>query len=195
MTPLAFLDTETTGLRVENGHRIIEIGIVTHDWEPAYPGSRVGRTVIDTHVTRVNPIEPDGTQHPIEAGAQAVHGITLDMLRGEPRFASVVDWLLKHVRGRSVVIHNAPFDVGFLDAELARVGCGPFAIWCRGVICSRERSKRTWPDQSASLNALCDRLGVNRAARDHAHGALLDAELLAECWMRWPVRQEETAHA
>jgi DNA polymerase-3 subunit epsilon len=172
MTP-AFLDTETTGLRVEQGHRIIEIGVVIYDTEPER-GSWC-----HTHQWR---LWPDG--HPIEPGAEAVHGIALDELRGKPRFGDIVDQLLDTVRGREVVIHNDTFDLGFLDAELARIGREPFATHCARVTCAVAASRRVWPDQSASLDALCDRLGVDRSARAEHHGALLDADLLAQCWMR-----------
>jgi DNA polymerase-3 subunit epsilon len=166
------LDTETTGLEVSEGHRLIEIGCV----------ELVSRRPTGRHFHRyLNP------EREIDVGATEVHGFTLEKLQGESRFADVVEEFLAFVEGAELIIHNAPFDLGFLNAELGR--------WCEAV--SRKRlvmerqctvvdtlalARSRHPGQRNSLDALCKRYGVDNSRRD-LHGALLDAEILAEVYL------------
>lgn len=161
------LDTETTGLEPKQGHRIIEIGCVE---------------LIERRLTGNNfhvYLQPD---RQIDAGAIEVHGITNEFLVDKPRFADVVADLLSYLHGAELVIHNAPFDVGFLDAELARLD-GFSAI---GDVCSITDSlvmaRRMHPGQRNSLDALCGRYAIDNSQREK-HGALLDAEILAEVYL------------
>lgn len=161
------LDTETTGMPVERGHRIIEIGAVE---------------IINRRLTGRSfhhYIHPDRA---IDEGAQAVHGISLDDLEGKPRFAEIAAELIEFLRDGELIAHNANFDVGFLDAEFARLPQAPttrsLAIVTDTLAMARER----YPGQRNSLDALCKRLGVNNAHRN-LHGALLDAELLADVYL------------
>lgn len=161
------LDTETTGLDAAE-HRIIEVGCVELV-DRSYSGRTLHRYV--------NP------ERAIEAGAQAIHGITDEDLAGEPTFAAIAAELREFVSGGQLIIHNAPFDVGFLDAEYRRVDPrhGSVSEWaevCDTLITARRR----YPGQANSLDALCKRLGVDNRARA-LHGALLDAQLLAEVWL------------
>jgi len=161
------LDTETTGLEVRDGHRIIEIGGV----------ELVGRRLTERRLHRyVNP------ERDIEAGALAVHGLNDDFLADKPRFADVVDELLAFVRDAEVIIHNAPFDLLFLDNELALAGRPAFAEHCASVTDSLRLARDIHPGKRNSLDALCDRYGVSNRHRT-LHGALLDAGLLAEVYL------------
>ena len=161
------LDTETTGLEVSEGHRIIEIGGV----------ELVGRRLTERRLHRyVNP----GRE--IDAGALAVHGLRDDFLADKPRFAGVVEELLAFVRDAEVVIHNAPFDLSFLDTELALLGRPPFAEHCAAVTDSLRLARDLHPGKRNSLDALCERYGVSNRHRT-LHGALLDAGLLAEVYL------------
>lgn len=161
------LDTETTGLEVGQGHRVIEVGCVE-----IVNRRRSGRTFHRY-------LRPDRA---IDPGATEVHGITDAMLVDKPRFADVVDEFLAFVDGAELVIHNADFDVGFLDAELALAGRdGRLATRCH-VIDSLALARRLHPGQRNSLDALCRRYAVDNSGRD-LHGALLDAELLADVFL------------
>lgn len=161
------LDTETTGLEHENGHRIIEIGCVE---------------VVERRLTQrylhfyLNP------ERDIDAAATQVHGMTLDDMRDKPRFADVADEFLAFCQGAEVIIHNASFDIGFLDAELARLGKGLFRDCCIRVVDTLALAKEQFPGKRNNLDALCERLMVPNAHRK-VHGALLDAELLAEVYL------------
>jgi DNA polymerase-3 subunit epsilon len=161
------LDTETTGMPVERGHRIIEIGAV----------EIINRRL--TGRTFHHYIHPE---REIDEGAQAVHGISLESLEGKPRFAGIADELIEFLRGAELIAHNAAFDVGFLNAELARLSNAPgvrdLAIVTDTLAMARER----YPGQRNSLDALCKRLGVDNGHRN-LHGALLDAELLADVYL------------
>lgn len=160
------LDTETTGLTVDDGHRIIEIGCL----------EVVNRRITgNTLHFYVNP------ERAIDDGAQAVHGISLDMLADKPRFADVARDILAFVAGSEVIIHNAPFDVGFLDAELARAGQQPFRAHCQ-ILDTLALARELHPGKRNSLDSLCDRYGISNAHRK-LHGALLDAELLADVYL------------
>jgi DNA polymerase-3 subunit epsilon len=162
------LDTETTGLAWEKGNRIVEIGCL----------ELVGRRPTGRHFHRYfNP----GRE--MEAGAQEVTGLTLEFLQDKPAFATAVDELLDFIRGAELIIHNASFDVGFLDYELSLAGAhyGRIADHAT-VLDTLAMARERWPGQRNSLDALCRRLGVDNAHRK-LHGALLDAELLADVYL------------
>lgn len=162
------LDTETTGLEPEQGHQIIEIGCVE---------------LVDRRLTGRDfhhYLRPD---RPIEEGAEAVHGITDAFLADKPRFADIVDEFLAYVEGAELIIHNAPFDVGFINAELARLDRGLLPIDRRcPIVDTLALARRRHPGQRNSLDALCKRYGVDNSQRD-LHGALLDARILAEVYL------------
>jgi len=161
------LDTETTGLEAKDGHRIIEVGAI----------EILGRRVTETRLHHyVNP-ERDSDE-----GALAVHGLTRNFLEDKPKFAEVVDDLLAFVKDAEVIIHNAAFDVEFLDSELARIARGRFADHCAKVTDSLAMARELHPGKRNSLDALCERHGVSNAHRT-LHGALLDAGLLAEVFL------------
>ena len=161
------LDTETTGLEVREGHRIIEIGCI----------EIVGRRLTERRLHYyVNP-ERDS-----DDGALAVHGITREFLADKPRFAEVIRELLDFVTDAEVIIHNAAFDVEFLDAELARISLPPFTQHCTAVTDSLRLARDLHPGKRNSLDALCERYAVSNSHRT-LHGALLDAGLLAEVYL------------
>jgi len=161
------LDTETTGLNPRTGDRVIEIGCV----------EMVNRRLTGSNLHfYINP-ERDS-----EEGALAVHGLTTEFLSDKPKFAQISAELLDYVAGAEIIIHNAPFDVGFLDVEFGRVGLPPFPKHVAGVIDTLVQAKSLYPGKRNSLDALCDRYGISNAHRV-LHGALLDAELLAEVYL------------
>ena len=162
------LDTETTGLDPAQGHRIIEIGCVE---------LRNRRRTDRVFQQYLNP------ERDIEAGAFNVHGISPQDLAGKPRFADIVQGLLDFVRGAEVIIHNAPFDVEFINAELELLGpgWGRFADHCT-VTDSLALARQRHPGQKNSLDALCARYHVDNSGRD-LHGALGDAQLLADVYL------------
>jgi len=162
------LDTETTGLSWERGNRVVEIGCI----------ELVERRPTGRHFQRyLNP----GRE--MEAGAQEVTGLTLEFLSDKPRFEQVVDEFLEFIRGAELIIHNADFDVGFLDSELSRAGAHLGRVRDHaGVLDTLALARERFPGQRNSLDALCKRLGVDNAHRK-LHGALLDAELLAEVYL------------
>jgi DNA polymerase III subunit epsilon len=163
-----FLDTETTGLSPESGDRIIEIGCV----------EIVNRRLTGRKVHfYVNPERRNSTD------AYAVHGLSDEFLADKPLFAQIVDELLEFVRDAEIIIHNAAFDVGFLDAELRRIGRPPFLEHGVRVTDTLSMARDSFPGKSNSLDALCKRFEVNNAMRE-LHGALLDAGLLAEVYIR-----------
>lgn len=163
------LDTETTGHEADQGDRVVEIGC----WElvDRRPSGEKFQCYIN----------PDRDSHP---AALRVHGLTTDFLADKPRIAEVVDDFLAFVRGAELIIHNAAFDVGFLDAELQR--CGPqygrLADHVAGVIDTYKLARTLYPGQRASLDALCRRLGVDNSERE-LHTALVDAGLLLEVYL------------
>ena len=162
------LDTETTGLSWEKGNRVVEIGCI----------ELVERRPTGRHFHRYfNP----GRE--MEAGAQEVTGLTLEFLQDKPRFESAVDEFLEFIRDAELIIHNASFDVGFLDYELSLAGkhFGRVTDHAR-VLDTLAMARERYPGQRNSLDALCRRLGVDNAHRK-LHGALLDAELLAEVYL------------
>ena len=162
------LDTETTGLAWEKGNRIVEIGCL----------ELVARRPTGRHFHRYfNP----GRE--MEPGAQEVTGLTLDFLQDKPAFATAVDELLEFIAGAELIIHNASFDVGFLDYELSLAGAHYGRITDHAtVLDTLAMARERWPGQRNSLDALCKRLGVDNAHRK-LHGALLDAELLADVYL------------
>jgi DNA polymerase-3 subunit epsilon len=169
-----FLDTETTGLSAENGDRIIEIGCI----------EMLNRRLSDNHFHRY--LNPERSSHP---DAVRVHGLTDEFLADKPLFASIVDDLLAYLEGAEVIIHNAAFDVGFLNEELARLGLSPITDHVAKVSDSLLMAREMFPGKANSLDALCKRLEVDNSNRA-LHGALLDAGLLAEVFIRMTRGQE-----
>ena len=168
-----FLDTETTGLEPKLGHRIIEVACV----------EMKSRRLTHRHFHRyVNP------EREIDAGALAIHGISSEFLQDKPRFAEIAAEFLDFVRGAELIIHNAAFDIGFLNAELARIDLAPITAACR-VHDTLRMAKDLHPGKKNNLNALCERYGVDNSRRT-LHGALLDAEILAEVYVAMTRGQE-----
>ncbi|MFT5590248.1 MAG: DNA polymerase-3 subunit epsilon [Bradyrhizobium sp.] len=161
------LDTETTGLNPRSGDRVIEIGCVE---------------LINRRLTGKNFHCYLNPERDSEEGALAVHGLTTEFLRDKPKFAAIVAELRDYISGAEVIIHNAPFDVGFLDAEFKRLDLPLFNAQVNGVIDTLVQAKELHPGKRNSLDSLCDRYGVSNAHRT-LHGALLDAELLAEVYL------------
>ncbi|MDB5869678.1 MAG: polymerase epsilon subunit [Polaromonas sp.] len=161
------LDTETTGLSAENGDRIIEIGCV----------ELVGRKL--TGNNKHFYLNPERDSH---EDALKVHGISNEFLKDKPKFAAVVAELLDYLQGAEIIIHNAPFDVSFLNKELELIGREPIRHCVAKVTDSLMMAKEMFPGKRNSLNALCDRLEVDNSGRT-LHGALLDAELLADVYI------------
>ena len=169
-----FLDTETTGLEHKFGHRIIEIGCV----------EMRNRRLTNRHFHRyLNP------EREIDAGALEVHGITLEFLQDKPLFAEIAAEFLDFVQDAELIIHNAPFDIGFLNAELARLDMVPIDTVCRAVHDTLAMARELFPGKKNNLNALCERYGVENSHRT-LHGALLDAEILAEVYVAMTRGQE-----
>ena len=170
------LDTETTGLSWERGNRVVEIGCV--EFVERRPTGRTFHRYLN----------PD---REFEQGAQEVTGLTLEFLADKPRFAEVVEEFLAFIDGAELVIHNAAFDVGFLDNELRLAGAQHGCLTDRCAIEDSLRlARERYPGQRNSLDALCKRLGVDNAHRQ-LHGALLDAQLLAEVYIGLTSGQEE----
>ncbi len=161
------LDTETTGLETEQGHRIIEIGAI----------ELVDRQITDRQFHQyLNP------QRAIDEAAVEIHGITLDQLKDKPTFAEVVQQLLDFIKEAELIIHNAPFDIGFLNYELKEAGRGGDLIDQDQVLDTLVLARHKHPGQRNSLDALCKRYNVDNTQRTF-HGALLDAEILAEVYL------------
>ena len=161
------LDTETTGLEPASGHRIIEIGCIEVK----------DRRKTDRFLHYyINP------EREIEQGAVEIHGITKEQLEGEPVFEDIADRLVDFIRDSELIIHNAPFDVAFINAELARLGddWGKLEDYC-SVTDTLEMARELHPGQKNSLDALCQRYGVD--AERSLHGALLDAEILLDVFL------------
>ncbi|TFW31936.1 DNA polymerase III subunit epsilon [Massilia horti] len=164
---LVVLDTETTGLNPRTGDRVIEIGCV----------ELVNRKLTGNNFHRyINP-ERDSDE-----AALAVHGLTTEFLSDKPKFHEIVEELRAYIQGAEVIIHNAPFDLGFLNHEFERLGLPPFIDHCAGVIDTLVNAKEMHPGKRNSLDALCDRYGISNAHRK-LHGALLDSELLADVYL------------
>ena len=180
MTRQVILDTETTGLSWERGNRVIEIGCI----------EMLQRRPTGRHFQRY--LNPDRAMEP---GAQEVTGLTAEFLTDKPRFAEVVEEFLDFIDGAELVIHNAAFDVGFLEYELRLLEGrhGMLAARC-SVLDSLQLARQRYPGQRNSLDALCKRLGVDNAHRT-LHGALLDAQLLAEVYLALTAGQGDLGFA
>ncbi|MGH8616089.1 MAG: DNA polymerase III subunit epsilon [Burkholderiales bacterium] len=161
------LDTETTGLDPALGHRVIEVAALE---------LADRRLTGNTFQRYVNP------ERAIDAGAQQVHGLTDEMLADKPKFKDIADELLAFITGAELIIHNAPFDVGFLDREFALLKRKPLAHHCPVVIDTLRMARDLHPGKRNSLDALCERYQIDHSSRT-LHGALLDAELLAEVYL------------
>ncbi|MBL0123544.1 MAG: DNA polymerase III subunit epsilon [Betaproteobacteria bacterium] len=176
MTRQVILDTETTGLDPSQGHRIIEIACVE---------------MINRRLTRNNFYKRIHPERAIDEGATQVHGITLEDLENEPKFAEIADEFLAYARGAELVIHNAPFDVGFLNAELTRLKKPLIGEICT-VTDTLAMARDLHPGKKNSLDALCDRYQIDNSART-LHGALLDAELLSDVYIAMTRGQDSLA--
>ncbi len=163
-----FFDTETTGLSPEAGDRIIEIGCVE---------------MLNRRLTGRNLHFYLNPERPNHEDAVRIHGLTDEFLADKPLFAAIADELLAYLAGAEVVIHNAAFDVGFLNAELRRLTRPPFESRVAGIVDTLQMAREMFPGKSNSLDALCKRLEVDNSNRS-LHGALLDAGLLAEVYIR-----------
>ncbi|AOW13658.1 DNA polymerase III subunit epsilon [Hydrogenophaga crassostreae] len=161
------LDTETTGLSAESGDRIIEIGCV----------ELLNRKLTGNNLHFY--VNPERDSH---EDALKVHGISSDFLRDKPKFAGIADELLDYLQGAELIIHNAPFDISFLNKELSLLGRPPLKGLVSNVIDSLVMAKEMFPGKRNGLDALCDRLEVDNSGRT-LHGALLDAELLADVYI------------
>ena len=162
-----FLDTETTGLYPAHGHRIIEIAAI----------EMVNRRPTNNHFhVYLNP------EREIDPAAQEVHGITLEFLQDKPLFEAIARDMMGFIGDAELIIHNAPFDVGFLNSELGRIGLQPIETMCGKITDTLKMAKDSRPGQRNNLDALCRHFGIDNSKRT-LHGALLDAELLAEVYM------------
>ncbi|MDH3318706.1 MAG: DNA polymerase III subunit epsilon [Betaproteobacteria bacterium] len=171
------LDTETTGLSASLGDRVIEIGCI----------ELLSRRVSDNHFhCYVNP------ERKSEEGALRVHGLTDEFLADKPKFAEIAKAFLEYTRGAELVIHNADFDVEFLDLELERAGLGRLKEHVAGIIDTLPLARELHPGRRNSLDALCERYAVDNAHRT-LHGALLDARLLAEVYLAMTRGQDSLA--
>jgi DNA polymerase III subunit epsilon len=169
-----FLDTETTGLYADQGHRIIEIAAL----------EMVNRRPTNNHFhVYLNP------EREIDLAAQQVHGITLEFLQDKPLFSAVADDFIDFIKDAELIIHNAPFDVGFLNAEFKRIGLNLLTSFCSEITDTLKMAKDARPGQRNNLDALCRHFGIDNSRRT-LHGALLDAELLAEVYMAMTRGQE-----
>ena len=171
------LDTETTGLDPKLGHRIIEIGGI----------ELVNRRPTQRHFHAfLNP------ERDIDAGATTVHGLTWDDLKDKPRFVDRATQFIEFIRGAQLVIHNAAFDIAFLDYELALAGLPAVTSYCDGVLDTLRLAKELHPGKRNNLNVLCERYQVDHSTRT-LHGALLDANLLADVYLAMTRGQESLA--
>ena len=161
------LDTETTGLEATKGHRIIEIAAI----------EVVNRKVTDNYFhVYINP------QREVDEGALAVHGLSDEFLSDKPKFQEIYQSFIEFIKEGELVIHNAPFDVGFLNMELEKIGSGLLGDHCSGVLDTLAMARQLHPGKRNSLDALCERYAVDRSART-LHGALIDTELLAQVYL------------
>ncbi len=169
------LDTETTGLYANKGDRLVEIACVEINQR---------RLTGNTRHFYVNP------KRDSDPAALAVHGLTTEFLSAQPLFSEVAQALCDFVQGAEVIIHNAPFDISFLNAELQRLDRPHFDTYCHTVTDTLKNARERFPGKRNSLDALCDRFHISRAHRT-LHGALLDAELLAQVYLAMTCGQEE----
>lgn len=169
-----FLDTETTGLDPAQGHRVIELAAVE---------------VINRRITGNRIHHYYNPDRDIDAGAQQVHGISIEDLQDKPRFKEGVREFLDFIKDAELVIHNAPFDVGFLNSELGMIDLGGVRDYCASIVDTLKMAKDLRPGQRNNLDALCRHYGVDNSGRT-LHGALLDAELLADVYLAMTRGQE-----
>ncbi len=162
-----FLDTETTGLDPRQGHRVIELGCIE---------------MLDRRRTGGKLHFYFNPERAVDEGALQVHGLSDDFLSDKPKFAEKIAEFLDFVKGAEIIAHNAAFDVGFLDAEFDRQGLGKFGEHVAKVTDTLQMAREMFPGQRNSLDALCNRLGVNNSHRT-LHGALLDSEILSEVYL------------
>jgi DNA polymerase-3 subunit epsilon len=162
-----FLDTETTGLSAENGDRIVEIGCV----------ELLNRKLTGNNLHFY--LNPERESH---EDALKVHGLNNEFLKDKPKFGEVADQLIEYLQGAEILIHNAPFDVGFINKELELQNRPPLKTFVSSVVDTMAMAKDLYPGKRNSLDGLCDRLGVDNSGRT-LHGALLDAELLADVYI------------
>lgn len=168
------LDTETTGLDPKQGHRIVEVAAI----------ELINRKVSDHSFHRyLNP------EREIDAGAAEVHGLTMERLQDEPKFAEIAPALIEFISGAELIIHNARFDVGFLNKELELAGLPALDNYCPSVIDTLKQAKELHPGKKNNLNALCDRYQIDNSHRT-LHGAMLDTELLGEVYLAMTRGQE-----
>ncbi|MGE5027806.1 MAG: DNA polymerase III subunit epsilon [Betaproteobacteria bacterium] len=161
------LDTETTGLDANLGHRIIEVAAI----------EMINRQLTGNHFHHyLNP------EREIDPGAQQVHGISLEFLQDKPLFRDVAADFIEFISGAELIIHNAPFDIGFLNSELKLLGLEPVSKYCPDVTDTLKMAKDLHPGQKNNLDALCRRYLIDNSSRT-LHGALLDTELLAEVFL------------
>lgn len=168
------LDTETTGLDARQGHRVIEIAAV----------EMFNRRLTGNHFHRY--LNPD---RDIDEAAMQVHGITRDFLQDKPHFSDIAREFVEYIQGAELIIHNAAFDVGFLNTELALQGAPPLTTFINNVIDTLGMAKGLHPGQRNNLDALCKRYGIDNANRT-LHGALIDCELLAQVYLAMTRGQE-----
>ncbi|AXK40717.1 DNA polymerase III subunit epsilon [Crenobacter cavernae] len=168
------LDTETTGLSPAEGHRIIEFAGL----------EMVNRKLTGRHLHLY--MHPERA---IDPDAERVHGISLDFLADKPKFKQVADEIVDFIGDAELIIHNAPFDVGFMNAEFDRLGIAPVKALCASVIDTLFMARDTFPGKRNSLDALCDRFEIDRSNRT-LHGALIDCELLSEVYLALTRGQE-----
>ncbi|EPJ43509.1 MAG: DNA polymerase III subunit epsilon [Osedax symbiont Rs2] len=161
------LDTETTGLEPSQGHNVIEIGCV----------EMIKRRLTGNNYHQY--IKPDRDS---DEGAIRIHGITNEFLADKPKFRDITADFLEYIRGAELIIHNAPFDLGFLNAELKRNGCSEKVEDICSIIDSLQLARRKHPGQKNNLDALCRRYGIDNSHRE-LHGALLDSEILADVYL------------
>lgn len=168
------LDTETTGLYPDKGHRIVEIAAI----------EMINRKMSDRKFHRyINP------EREVEEEAARVHGLTLDRLQHEPKFAEILPSLLEFLSGAELIAHNAPFDIGFINKELELAGLPKITTYCTSVVDTLRMAKELWPGKKNNLDALCDRYEIDNSHRT-LHGALLDTELLGEVYLAMTRGQE-----
>lgn len=168
------LDTETTGLSAHEGDRIIEIGAI----------ELKSRQMTGNHFHHY--LNPGRDSHP---DALAVHGLTTEFLSDKPQFAEIAEAFCEYIRGAELIIHNAPFDIGFLNAELARLNMPRVEALAKNVIDTLAMAREFFPGRRNSLDALCERLEIDNTHR-HLHGALIDSALLADVYLNLTRGQE-----
>lgn len=169
-----FVDTETTGISPQQGEKLIEIACVE---------------VINRQITGKNFHTYLNPEHPVSDGAFRVHGLSNHFLKDKPLFATQAQSLLDYLKDATLIIHNAPFDLGFLNHELKALNLQTIEMYALDIIDSLKVARQLYAGKKNSLDALCDRLEINRQNRNY-HGALLDSELLANVWLAMSRGQE-----